>query len=298
MEDTSRKLLISDSPESMTEYGILYQDTVNGKARLYADHINGTTTKMRFTIRVTNPTDHPVTVQTTNKGEVYPSIYANLIGSEASVDFMLHDPSNVAPLVVPARTTLVYVQMPDFYPGQGVNLFYDVETDGPLQYSFIASEADSSTLFPLSSYHPLAFNGHIRGTFPVTGKSWSVNLSNFTTPRQLMISNGVVDSFGHGYDAQSAADAVNRGNYGVTYLIHSDHPRKMAVLLLAQGGPFKGPFKINGALTLAPSSGILNAFESVQVLARTTGTETSFDLEFTPPAGSALPIELIFYPLE
>jgi hypothetical protein len=48
---------------------------------------------------------------------------------------------------------------------------------------------------------------------------------------------------------------------------------------------------------MAPASGVISAFQSVQILARTTGTENSFDLEFTPPAGSAFPIDLIFYPL-
>jgi hypothetical protein len=34
------------------------------------------------------------------------------------------------------------------------------------------------------------------------------------------------------------------------------------------------------------------------VLARTTGDEASLDIEFTPPAGSAFPIDIVFYPLE
>ncbi len=44
-EDKSRKLLVSDSPETFEQQGILYQDTIEGKGRLYADHINGTNEK-------------------------------------------------------------------------------------------------------------------------------------------------------------------------------------------------------------------------------------------------------------
>lgn len=297
-EDTSRTLLVSDSPETIMEKGILYQDTIHGKGRLYADHLNGTTDKIRFTIMAKNMTDQPVTIKTTNKGEVYPSIYANLIGHEASVDFMLHDPPNMEPLIVPAGQSLVYIQMPDFYPGQGVNVFYDVETDGDLQFSFVASDSNTPAANVLDMYKPLAFDGHDRGTFPVADKTWNVDLTSFTTPSRLRFGDGVDDPFVKGYDTERKSEVTDMGNYGMIYHIHADKPRKMAVLLLAKGGPFKGPFKINGQFIMAPSSGVIMAFESIEVLARTSGTEDSFDLEFTPPAGSAFPIDVIFYPLE
>jgi hypothetical protein len=72
----------------------------------------------------------------------------------------------------------------------------------------------------------------------------------------------------------------------------------MAVMILANGGVFKGPFKINGEIRLVPESGVLTAFDGMQILAKTTGKEDSLDIEFTPPAGSAFPIDLIFYPLD
>ncbi|WP_213055582.1 hypothetical protein, partial [Escherichia coli] len=67
-----RPLIVSDSPETFTEKGILYQEKVNGKARLYATHVNGMDRKMKFAILVRNsdPT-RSVTIKTTNQGEVY-----------------------------------------------------------------------------------------------------------------------------------------------------------------------------------------------------------------------------------
>jgi len=295
--DTSRKLLISDSPESIMESGIVYQDTVNGKARLYANHTNGTTNKMRFTIAVTNPTNVPITLITTNKGEVYPSVFANLIGSVASTNFLLHDPSNIPPIIVPAGATLIYMQPADLYPGQGINLIYDVESDGPLQYTFVASDADTSLLLPLNFYKPLAYNKNIRGTFPVSQKTWNIDLTNLAAPMELTIGDGINDVFDIGYDPLRGVQTTNYGNYGIVYTIHATNPGKMAVLMLAKGGYFKGPFVINNTISLAPSSGIITAYKSIQVLARTTGSENNFDLEFTPPAGSSFPIDIIFYPL-
>jgi hypothetical protein len=292
---TDRTLLLSDSPEEFKQRGILYQDKVNGKARLYADHINGTSQKMTLAILATNNTDKPITVKTTNKGEVWPSVYANLIGSEASVDFLMNNTYDQK-LVVPPKQTYIYAQLPDFYPGQGVNLFYDIETDGEMQISFVAAEAITQN--SLNELPKLDFNGHVRGTFPVSELKWKVDASSFTKPSIITIGDNKTDPFVKGYDVFRKQNVDNGGNYGVVYKIHADKPRKMAIMILARGGVFKGPFKINGEFMPVPWSGVLTAFDGMQILARTTGPEDALDIEFTPPAGSAFPIDLIFYPLD
>lgn len=296
-EDRSRSLVVSDSPETFKETGILYQDTVTGRTRLYANHQNGMTSKVSFAILATNKSDQPVTVATTRKGEVYPTIYAMQMGSEASVDFLMNDPVDEK-LTIPPGETYVYKQFPDFYPGQGVNLLYDVESDGPVQYTFAVSDTVSAGMIDLPK---LAFNGHIRGTFPITGFDWKVDLTakGLDQPKQLIIGDGKTDTFQEGTDLLRGPEAVvDSGNYGTVYRIHSDRPRKMAILVLARGGPFKGPFKINGEIRKVPGSGVLTAYDGMIILHKTTGKEASLDIEFTPPAGSAFPINLIFYPLD
>lgn len=294
--DTSRKLLVSDSPETFTQKGILYQDTINGKGRLYADHVNGTSERVQFVILATNNTDKENTVRMTRRGEVYPSIYANLIGHEATVDFLLGDPENQK-LVVPPRSSRVFVQMPHFLPDQGINLFYDVETDGEIMFSFLAMDL-ISTPVGTYGYKPLPFDGHVRGTFPVSEMRWDIDATTYDKPSRLVIGDGFSDPFLDGYDVFREEKVKNDGNYGVIYKIHADKPRKGVLLLLARGGVFKGPFKINGEFVMAPPSGVITAFDGLQILARTTGNEPSLDIEFSPPAGSAFPIDLIFYPLE
>lgn len=299
-EDNSRKLLVSDSPETIKETGILYQDKVNGKARLYADHVNGTKDNLQYVIIARNTSlTKEVTIRTTNKGEVYPSIYANLIGHEASVDFLLHDPVTDNEMTVPPGQALAYVRMPDFFPDQGVNVFYDVETDGEVEFSFVAMNPTepTPTAGSLNAYKLLDFTGNVRGSFPVSDVAWNVDLTDLKQPSRLIIGDGKDDPFVKGYDTQRKQEVYNEGNYGVVYNIHLNKPPKMAVLILAMGGPFKGPFKINGEFHMVPDSGLLPAFEKIQVLTRTTGDEEGVDIEFTPPAGSAFPIDLIFYPL-
>ncbi|MFC4775813.1 stalk domain-containing protein [Paenibacillus sp. GCM10023252] len=295
-EDKSRSLLLSDSPETFKELGILYQDSVEGKSRLYANHQNGMDKKVSFAILAKNETDEPVTIRTTNKGEVYPTIYAHLMGSEGTVDFLLNDPVSER-MTIPPGETFIYKQFPDFYPAQGVNVIYDVETDGQVQFTFAVGDKVSKDMLDLPK---LPFNGHIRGTFPVTGFDWKLDLSDkaMQKPLRLVIGDGKSDLFQPGYDPLRGMEVVNPGNYGTVYKIHSDKPRRMAIMLLAKGGPFRGPFKINGDMRMTPDSGVLTAFDGMIILAKTTGNEDSLDIEFSPPAGSAFPINLIFYPLD
>jgi PKD repeat protein len=295
-EDKSRTLLMSDSPETFAETGILYQDVINGKGRLYADHLNGTGQRVGFAILATNNTDKPVVIKTTNKGEVFPSIYAHLIGSEAMVDFLLDDTEDEM-MVVPPGETFIYKQYPDFHPGQGVNLMYDVETDGEVTFTFAAADTVSKDMLNMTK---LPFQGHIRGTFQIAGFDWRVDLSkqSLKKPVKLAIGDGKIDQFQTGYDPQRGEAATLPGNYGTVYRIHSEKPGRMAIMVLAKGGPFKGPFKINGEMVKVPASGVLTAFDGMIMVHKTTGHEESLDIEFSPPAGSAFPINLIFYPLD
>lgn len=294
--DSSRTLMVSDSPETIRQKGILYQDTAMGKMRLYAHHINGTNEKLKFVIWVTNNGSRDVEVHTTNAGEVYPSAYANIIGHQATIDFLTHD-SPDQKLTVPPGKTLVYRLMPDYYPGQGMNVFYDLETDGRATFTFAALEPKAVGA-GLSGYAELPYERHVRGTFGVSEIRWRINASSFDAASKLVIGDGVSDRFVSGYDFQAGVERRDNGNYGVLYKIHAAHPRRLAVLLMARGGVYKGPVKINGELVMVPQSGVLAPTEGLYLLWRTTGQEPSLDIEFTPSAGSSLPINLIFYPLE
>ena len=296
-EDRSRPLLLSDSPETVVEHGILYQDTVNGKARLYASHMNGTEENITLAIVARNMTNEPVTITTTNKGEVFPSIYALLIGNRATVDFMLNDPLDEK-MVIPPGEAFVYKQFPDFYPGQGVNVIYDVETTGKVEFTFAASS--NATVSEMLELPKLPFAGHIRGTFPITTFNWDIDVSEkgLEKPKMLIFGDGKTDPFQPGFDPLRGIETVAPGNYGSVYKIHSDKPAKMAIMILARGGAFKGSFKINGEIRNVPESGVLTAFDGMRILAKTTGKEESLDIEFSPPAGSAFPISMIFYPLD
>jgi hypothetical protein len=294
---TDRPLIVSDSPETFTEKGFLYQEKVNGKARLYADHVNGTKEKVQFAIMVRNPSpDHSVTITTTRKGEVYPSIYANLIGNEASIEFLQSDNTHETMTIAPYQT-VYYKKMPEFYPDQGMNVIYDVETSGEVYVSFVAMDPGAQ-LDSIGLFRQLDLKGNVRGTFGGSDVSWTLDAAGLTKPSSIAIGDGTSDPFVAGNDFYIKDKSLNLGNYGVDYNIHMEHPPKMSVLLLPRGGVFKGPFEVNGKIIQTPPSGVMMDYSGYTILARTDGTEPSLDIEFTPAAGSAFPVDVIFYPLE
>jgi len=292
-----RTLIVSDSPETFENKGFLYQEKVNGKARLYADHVNGMKEKVQFAIVARNASpDKSVRITTTREGEVYPSIYANLIGNEASIEFLQSDMAPETMVLEPGQTAF-YKKMPEFYPDQGMNVIYDVETDGDVYFSFVAMDAGAG-LDSIGMYKQLDYTGNVRGTFNGSDVSWKVDATSFTEPSSLAIGDGTSDKFVTGDDFFMKKESLNLGNYGVVYKIRIDNPRKMSVLLLPRGGPFKGPFEINGKIIQTPPSGVMMDYQGYTILARTDGTEPYLDIEFTPAAGSAFPVDVIFYPLD
>ncbi|TVY11736.1 stalk domain-containing protein [Paenibacillus cremeus] len=295
---TDRPLIVSDSPETFKGKGYLYQEKVNGKARLYADHVNGTDRKMKFAIVVRNPyPDRSVTIKTTNQGEVYPSIYANLIGNEATIGFLQNENAGMSDsMVLGPYESAYYKVMPDFYPGQGMNVLYDVETDGDAYFSFVAME-QGDTLKDIGGYPRLPYSGNVRGTFSVSAVTWDVYASDLTKPSSFAIGDGTSDKFVTGADFLTLEPSLNLGNYGVVYKIHIDKPSKMALLVLPRGGVFKGPFLVNGRIVQTPPSGVMMDYQGYTIIARTDGTEPSLDIDFSPAAGSAFPIDVILYPL-
>ncbi|MDP5275925.1 stalk domain-containing protein [Chengkuizengella axinellae] len=299
--DFDRKLLVSDSPEVIKEQGILYQDTIDGKARLYANHINGMQENVTFAILATNETDEDIKITTTNSGEVMPTPLVNLMGHIASVDFLLdEDPDSYN--VVKANETIFYKIYPDFLPQSGVNTFYDIQTDGELTFSFVAMEDADIDEFEDGDYDPLDYDGHVRGSFPASDIYIEANPSGkpLTEPYRLSIGDENVLPYLEGYDEldNDREEVINKGHYGMTYNITIDNPGEVVVLLRPRGGAFKGPMKINGELIMAPTSGVLTHLSGVYILKRTTGYEKTLDIELTPPAGSAFPVDLIFYPLK
>ncbi len=297
-----RSLLVSDSPERITEPGILYEDRAAGKVRLYANHKNGMNQPIQFAILVTNESDSAVELTATNQGEVFPSKFANLNGHQATLEFLFNQ-TTARTLPVGARQTAVFALMPNLFTGQGVNVIYDVETplNVPLKYTFIAVPASEDfnawDVTSLQKWAQLPYNGHVRGTFPTAERRIVVAGLQLQKPVRLTIGDNVADPFIEGVDPTRGIAVKNTGNYGVVYQIRLQSPPPMAIMMYARGGIFKGHFKVGEQLILTPRTGVLTPQDGMFLLARTGAGEAELLIEFSPPAASSFPIDLVFFPL-
>src|SRR5690606_15458552 len=131
---------------------------------------------------------------------------------------------------------------------------------GEAVISFVATGKHDSPL-QLDKLPQLPYVSNVRGTFPVSDIHWNLDMSNLTEPARVTIGDNRTDTFIEGFDAFEKRGAVNYGNYGVTYHLKAERPTKAVIVLLARGGVFKGPFKINGQLHMAPKSGVITAFD-------------------------------------
>jgi len=293
---SDRKLLVSDSPENITKQGVLYEDSINGKARLYANHVNSSGQSMAFAILATNNTTKAITLKTTNQGEVQPSKYAMLLGSEAVIDFLMYNKMNESVTIAPGES-IVYRQFPTFKNGYGINTVYDVESTGELLVSFVAaSKIDRSAL----ALPKLDYAGHVRGSFEQSDITWTVDPSKGGKNRKqrIVIGDGISDPFFTGYDPQRGEQTKLSGNYGAVYHMTIKKPGDMAIMVMARGGQFKGSFKVNGQFVRVPSSGVVTPFDGLVTIAKTKASDEQVKIEFSPPAGSSFPINLLLYPLD
>jgi hypothetical protein len=284
------------------EPGILYEDRAAGKVRLYANHKNGMKEPVQFAIVVTNESDRDVELLTTNQGEVFPSAFANLNGHQATLEFLLNQ-TQPRTLPVGARQTAVFALMPNLFTGQGVNLIYDVETplDAPMKYTFIALPATENLnawdVTSLQKWAQLPYNGHVRGSFANAERRIVVSSLQLQKPVRLTIGDNVADPFIEGVDPTRGIAVKNTGNYGVVYQIRLQSPPPMAIMMYARGGIFKGHFKVGEQLLLAPRTGVLTPQDGMLLLARTETSRDELLIEFSPPAASSFPIDLVFFPL-
>ncbi|HJV44849.1 MAG TPA: stalk domain-containing protein [Bacillota bacterium] len=296
--DSTRKLIFSDSPEIISQYGILYKEKINGKARIYLTNQNGMANSLRVNVMVTNSTDHPITLRTARIGDTPASYRPEILGNIALLDW--YRAGRQDSLVVAPGQSQIYYQSPVLLPNEAVHSIRDIEADGDLTLTFIAAgENDDATQLkdlPILPGH----DGHDRGTFDVSGIYWDFdgkllngNPANIAVGEEGYASKQWV----RGKDALTGQPVVDLGNYGVFYDLTIHNPGKSVITLVPLGGYFKGSVLYNNSIAYIPSSGGIER-GTAYVIGRTSGEESEVHLQFIPPSGSFLPFYILVYPLD
>jgi PKD repeat protein len=291
---TGRKLVVSNDPEIFQGFGLLYQEHLTGKARLYTTHVNGMKETAQVNVIASNPTSSPATIHITQKGEVHPSNYPALLGNQALVDWFANNQRMEERVLAPGES-IIYYHSPSLKPDQGIHFIQDIDIQGEVVFSFLSTEP-TKDMPDISAFKPFPRKKDVRGTYEVSELQWNADAQSVKgKPYRIIV--GDESQWIPGKDALSGSDEKNVGNYGIFYDIHIAHPGKAAIAVVPRGGSLKGPVLFNNKIVLVPASGVV-APGTAYIIGRTTGKEEQIDITTCPPSGSSLPYDIFVYPLD
>ena len=289
-------LLFSDSPEAPSQSGVLYQDTVAGRARLLAYHLNALGKPARLYVMARNVEARPVQVRTERQGETAPTRVEGQLGQVTLLDYFASTADHTLTLA-PGEMAAVYAS-PTLSAGSGVNVLQDLTTTGRVELTFLMLEDGlPPTLQVLQQLPYLPADGrHQRGTFPEAVRALRVNLTRL--PARLVIGDGLVDPAITGVDRLTGQPMRLSGNYGVLYDLEVNGTAGTAVALSPRGGLYRGAMNIqdgtvNQTIKL-PRTG--NAIAPNQPVLLWRPATNRLNIDFVPASGSSLPVSLVFYP--
>ncbi|WP_189101701.1 stalk domain-containing protein [Deinococcus knuensis] len=288
-------LLFSDSPEVPTQSGILYQDSVQGRARLLAYHLNGLGRPARLYVMARNLEDRSVEVRSERLGETAPTRIEGLLGQVTLMEYFASSGGTTLSLM-PGQSAAVYAS-PTLSAGSGVNVMQDLTTSGRVELTFLMLEDSLPPTGQVAQQLPyLQPDGrHVRGTFPDAVRHLRVNLSSL--PTRIVIGDGQVDPAIVGTDALTRQSVRLSGNYGVLYDLEVNGAAGTAVALSPRGGLYRGAMNVqDGPITQTiklPRSG--NALKPDEPVMLWRAQSDRLNIDFVPASGSNLPISLVFY---
>ncbi|NTY00717.1 copper amine oxidase N-terminal domain-containing protein [Deinococcus sp. JMULE3] len=291
----SYPLLFSDSPEIPDQSGVLYQDSVTGRARLLGYHLNGLGRAARLYVVARNLESRPVEVRSERLGETAPTRIESILGQVTLLEYFASTGGTTLTLA-PGQSAAVYAS-PTLSAGSGVNVMQDLSTSGRVELTFVMLD---DTLPPtpqvIQQLPYLKPDGrHTRGTFPDAVRTLRVTLG--ALPTRLIIGDGRVDPAVTGTDVLTGQPVRLSGNYGVLYDLEVNGAAGTAVALSPRGGLYRGAMNIqDGPITQTiklPRSG--NALKPDEPVLLWRPQSDRLNIDFVPSSGSNLPISLIFY---
>jgi len=300
-QHSDRVLLRCNNPEKIPGPGILYRDTVSGPVRLMIHHLNSSAADLRIWVLARNAGSEPVTLTTTRQGGAGPSKNVLQLGrthlsrffSPQAPETLTLQPGQVLP-VLPAVSAAI------INPGHCFTALADIEPDAavPVEFIFAALPPAADPVKELPGLTPLAGDGHIRGTFPGADRTLTIDSALGRNHQRLLLGDYEHDPPAEGVDALTGQKVLNQGNYGVVYHITLEDVRaRTGVLVNARGGVFCGAFALDGKTIVGvPVDGVLQPQKWAVILHRQE-KNGPLTVEFSPPSGSFLPVNLLFAPI-
>lgn len=302
-------LLFSDSPEMVKATGIMYRDTVQGKARLFFHHVNDTPVEKKVAIVFRNKGTKDSEITFGRKGISKPDYDYLRAGKEVQIEYF--SKNNPQSIIIPAG------QSREILTNSGVKLQYnqlltgmlDFTCDLPIEVTVLMLPVEEDVFAAAYSYSVLPTDSGevLRGTFPAADRN--VTLTWSFKPEEnkvlgLVLADNDADPYARGLDATTGKEVTNYGNYGViynfSYRIKGD--QKSKIRFNPWGGWFAGAGLLktgdNEKLTLFPPKATAFGKKGTEtiVIAESSGYSDG-QIIFSPPGSSNLPIRIFFEPV-
>lgn len=289
-------LLLSNNPEKVPGPGVLYRDVVEGKARVFYWHENGSGQPLRFCLLAENKSYESVRLQVLREGTAGPEQDIFGVGRKAMIRY-LGAAGSTAWTLAPGEMVIVNAQQyQPAKPGETIHGIYDLFMDGNLTLAVVALPVDANIAQTYPNLQPLPMiNLQDRGTFPNADCIFDTSFVA-DKPSTFVLPDATSMSPLTGYDALTGQPAVNRGNYGVLYHINTQPEEERVVLINPRGGGMCGAVKVNDFVVPIPRQGFTLVKTDV-VKGGIIAANRKSEILFMPPGGTSLPLNLVFWPL-
>jgi hypothetical protein len=313
-QDYGGVLILSDNPETVEASGIMYQDYVEGAARLFMHHVNGGSSPCLIAAVLQNDGNEPAVVAVDKSTLVGPGFNYSLIGKQVCQQYF--EANDFYKITVPAHGSAVLdprMLAKIVNRNQLITGMYDFTTDKKLLVKTVMTSyganvlkyAAKAPILPMETEHP-------RGTFKTCNRMLFLNdeyVPEQDGRRAIFLADNINDHFLTGIDGITGKPALNFGNYGVVYqlLLVNANNQPYRLEINPRGGTYGGALGLRNRLGMTRWKVVLTPREQTVFGQNTVcHVEQVTDLDgaivnqllFTPPAASNLPIHLILEPLQ
>lgn len=299
------KLLFSDSPEYVSEFGILAKAKIKGTGRIYYYHVNDTYIPATIAIFAQGEKGQKIQIKRIVKGE--PSKDYITTGQTLSDKLANKKGKTNEEILLQSKEKIILKNTTEEaktdYLVSGI---IDVYSKKEITYGVAFLSKIGNIYENLKNSKEISVDRHeMRGTF-----SSDIYIENkdvwdaMQGAAEIKIGDGEKDKFEKGIDEIDNAVRENTGNFGITYhiKIHTKGIGKYDVYLNPQGGVYMGTVEIGQGYIYYPYK--------TDIRNKWFGHETIYDymymgewdfgkdlnIRLTPPGASNLPIRLLFIP--
>lgn len=328
--DKGGVLLFSDSPEYVSQDGILYSDVIKGDARLLFYHLNASDVNKRIAVVVENLSNKKNVVNISRGVVSEPDANYLQVGKKVQTDYMQETFNYSLYLEKDAKDLLIEdVSNRVIKPHQLLYGIYDLHAAAPLRVTVLMCPEKENPLEFIIDAKVLPKDEHrLRGTFPKMNRT--ITIKKTYDPDKdgigyVMLADNVNDIYKKGIDMTDGSVTENYGNYGIIYTIKLNikKGKKTRIFLTPLGGYYAGAMRVtyNGETKriLTPDNQIyfgdktppepesvkkareggvsfLNNISELAELGVYDGGKVIF--EYSPPGASNLPVHIVLMPVE